>query len=90
MRDKRTPKDVCGEAICHGCLVHFVIDASYASFVAIELEKFPVNNRMTASCQGKCLPSFTSNVTNNRMNFEKRFYIFLYFFIWFLYTLHKT
>ena len=67
---------------CHGRLVSFVIDASYASFVAIELEKLPVNDRMTASCQGKCLPSFTSNVTNNRMNFEKRFYIFIYLFVY--------
>ena len=75
---------------CHGRLVSFVIDASYASFVAIELEKLPFNERMTASCQGKCLLSFTSNVTNNRMNFEKRFYIYIFLFIWFLHTLHKT
>ena len=67
-------------------LSSFFCYASYAFFVAIELEKLPLNDRMTASFQAKCPPSFISNVTKNRMNFEKRFYIF----IWFLHTLHKT
>ena len=91
MRDKRTPKPPrLRGGYCHGCLVHFVIDASYASFVALELEKLPVNDRMTASFQAKCPPSFISNVTKNRMNFGKLFYIFIYLFTWFLHTLHKT
>ena len=66
------------KGLCHGRLVSFVIDASYASFVAIELEKLPVNDRMTASFQAKCPPSFISNVTKKRMNFGKLFYIFIY------------
>ena len=55
MRDKRAPKEVCGEA------------STFSN--AMKLEKLPVNDKITTSCQIKCYVSQTSYlsvVTNNK------------------------
>ena len=43
--------------LCHGCLIHFVNNAKYASMLAIELEKLPVNDKTTASSQTNMSPT---------------------------------
>ena len=47
------------KGMCHGWLLHFVYNASYASLLAMKLEKSQLHAKQI------CLPSILSNNTNN-------------------------
>ena len=64
------------KGLWHGCLVQFLDNTSYAYLCAMELEKLPVKNKITASCQilyvqYVCIAWFQTYQTT--MNFENLF-----------------
>ena len=64
------------KGLWHGCLVEFLDNTSYAYLCAMELEKLPVKDKITASCQilyvqYVCIAWFQTYQTT--MNFENLF-----------------
>ena len=64
------------KGLWHGCLVQFLDNTSYAYLCAMELEKLPVKDKITASCQilyvqYDCIAWFQTYQTT--MNFENLF-----------------
>ena len=61
--------------LCHGCLIHFVSyvsNAIHAPLFAMKLEKIPVNDKITASCQTKYVSQTSYQwLQTTKTNFEK-------------------
>ena len=59
--------DEVSKGLWHGCVVQFLDNTSYAYLFAMELEKLPVKDKITASCQicTVCLFSMIPNVPND-------------------------
>ena len=59
--------------LCHGCLVHFVYNASHASLFAMEVEKFLVNGKIIKKNQIKTKSAIQvvyQTLQTIKMNFE--------------------